>query len=68
MANGYTVINAYAKDAAVGINGNTAFPVFSIDSNEQITSYGYMYSFTGGDVTTVKNAINMTVVAVLTKC
>lgn len=68
ISNGYTVANAYAKDAAVGSDGNTAFPVFSINSNEQITSYGYMYSFTGGDVTTVKNAINMTVVAVLTKC
>ena len=67
ISNGYSVINAYAKDAAVGSDGATTFPIFSVNNKEQVTSYGYMYRFTGGDVTTAKNAINMTVIAVLTK-
>lgn len=71
MRNGYTVIQAYVKDAARGSDGPTCFPVFSLNNAENITSYGYMYfangSSDGPGLSSVKNAENVTMVAILMK-
>ena len=67
ISNGYSIIGAFAKDAAFDQNGSSALPVFSVDNSGGTYNYGYLYKASGTDITVLSGALNVTMVIILAK-
>ena len=67
ISNGYSIISAFAKDAAFDQNGTNAFPVFTVNNAGGVSHYGYLYKASGSDITVLSGALNVTMVVILAK-
>lgn len=67
ISNGYSIISAFAKDAAFDQNGTNAFPVFTVNNAGGVSPYGYLYKASGSNITVLSGALNVTMVVILAK-